>query len=307
MLRKHHFIRDWEVQSLSAHSHHLSSYSSRLCLGYFVGKEQNYDVTKFSHESLWHPGIHWEWLLFSLPNLQKAPLAQVWDLQGWPDTPSDNLELPWQSCSSCPACFSLPDSQIASATLSLYISSSIQLSSCCMCLLPFLGTVGPRSQKAYTIKRGAAFPSHLALRMRNPKVRGWSTQSDFFLGSSSTHKYTQPRAMHTVDTARPGVGCAYGEGLASVILLWYFSCSEVNLTLSFINSARFVHIRRFHMEVHVSFLTFNLSKCLCTHKQEHPTSLHHSWEQQVESAEPSSDWGGRAVTNHYFLFPCPSH
>lgn len=45
MLRKHLFIRGGEVQSLSAHSSHLYSYSSRLYLGYFVDKEQNYDVT----------------------------------------------------------------------------------------------------------------------------------------------------------------------------------------------------------------------------------------------------------------------
>lgn len=241
MLRKRHFIRGWEVQSLSAHSPHLSSYSSRLCLGYFVDKEQNYDVTKFSQENLWHPGIHWEWLLFSLPT-SKKPHHPMWDPWGWPDTPSDNLqflELPWQCCSSYPAHFSLPDSQIASGFLSLCICSSIQLPAAAH--VP--GNCWPWSQKAHTIiKRGAAYSAHLALSMRNRKARGWSTLSDFFLESSSIHKDTQPRAMTQWTQQGQLWGCACGEGLASVILLRYFSLSKVNLTLSFISSAHFVHI-----------------------------------------------------------------
>lgn len=164
------------------------------------------------------------------------------------------------------------------------------------------GNCWPWSQKAHTIiKRDAAFSTLLALSMRNPKARERSTLSGFLLGSSWIHKHRHPHAMHMVDTARPGVGGACGEGLASVILLCYFSCSEVNLTLSFISSAPFVHIMQFHMEVHDFFPIFNFSKCLCILKQEHPTSLHHSWEQQGQSGEPSSDWGGRAVTNHYFF------
>ena len=69
------------------------------------------------------------------------------------------------------------------------------------------------------MKRDIVFPTLLALSMRNAKARGWSALSDFFLGSSPIHRYTQPGATHTVDTARPDVGCACREGLASVILL----------------------------------------------------------------------------------------
>lgn len=69
------------------------------------------------------------------------------------------------------------------------------------------------------MKRDAVFPTHLALSLRNAKARGWSTLNDFFLGSSPIHRYTQPGAIHIVDTARPDMRCACGEGLASVILL----------------------------------------------------------------------------------------
>lgn len=280
MLRKHHLIRGWGPKP--------------LCL---------LPSMKFSQKSLWYPGIHWEWALFSLPNLQKVPPAQVWDLQGWPDTPSDHLkclELPWQCCFSCSVRFACLTHRLPqqSSVYIFLVPYSFQLLHM-FAALP--GNCWPWSQKAHTIiKRDNAFSTPLALSMRNAKAREWSTLNDFPPGSSSIHKHTQPHAMHTGDTARPGVGWLWGRAGQCDFTLWHSSCSEVNLTPSFISSAPLVHIMQFHMKSMSCspHLTSANAGADTSRNTPHPFTT-------AENSKVGQESPALTVTNHYFLFSCP--
>lgn len=130
----------------------------------------------------------------------------------------------------------------------------------------------------------------------------WLLSWELFKAGSRPQLYAATCIAHCVHSkARCGVqpvGKAGQHGFTPC----NFSSSEINHP--FIHKlCIFVHNMQSHIEVCVSFLTFNLSKCLCTHKHKHPTSFHHSWELWEESGEPCSDWGGGGgVTNHYFTF-----
>lgn len=154
----------------------------------------------------------------------------MWDLRGWPDTPSDNLqclELPWQCYFSCPARFSLLDSQTASAILSLCICSSIQPPAAARLLL-FLGTVCPYHKRLTQLLRGMLlclsnsfspqYEESQGQRLVYPK---WFLSWDPF--KSQVYPATCNAHSGHINTWC-GV-CQWGKTGQCGFTLWYFSCS----------------------------------------------------------------------------------
>lgn len=176
--------------------------------------------------------------------------------------------------------------------------------SCCTCLLPFLGTVGPDHKRPTQLLRGMLLCLSNSFSPQYEESQGQRVvYPKWFLSWELFKSQAYPATCNASSghsKARCGE-CLWGKTGQSNFTLCYFSCSKVNLTLSFISSACFVHTMQFHMEVCILFLTFNLSKCLCTHKQERSKSLHHCWEQQGESGALSGVAGlSQIITS---LFP----